>query len=335
VRAYIVGRAIWSRTHTETLAPACTEHASIQVAGTRRCDQIAVLKETRAGEKRVALVPSVADKLVKLGAAVFMQAGAGDASRMPDSAFGNVTLVASAGELVPDADIVLAVQPPPSTPCGDADGCHPHLLRPCRREPELVAVLVERRLTCFAMERVPRIPRAQAMDALSSQAALAGYYAGLLGATTSPHPARMTTAVGALRPATVLVMGLGVAGLQPSHGASAGRRRGRLRRETGDREHACRSARSSSIRGSMPAAPRYARELTEPEKAKVAEVLTSHISRADLIITRPPCPGERRPTHRQVTGRGHEGGCRHRRPGCRKRRQLRADAPGRPRRWAR
>ena len=261
--------------------------------------KIAVLKETRAGEKRVALVPGVVDKLVKLGATVSMQTGAGEASRMPDAAFGNVTLVADAAELVRDADLVLAVQPPSldSVRAMRAGAILISFIH-AAREPELLKLLVERGLTCFAMERVPRIPRAQAMDALSSQAALAGYYAGLLGAT---HLARilprMTTAVGALRPATVLVMGLGVAGLQA---IATVRRLGAVvegydvRPET--REQAI-SVGAKFVDTGVDArgSGGYARELTEAEKAQVAEVLTHHISQADLIITTASVPGRTAP----------------------------------------
>jgi H+-translocating NAD(P) transhydrogenase subunit alpha len=261
--------------------------------------KIAVLKETRAGERRVALVPGVVDKLVKLGATLAMEAGAGEASRMPDSAFRNVALVGDAAELVRDADIVLAVQPPSlDTVRAMRAGAVLICFVQAAREPELIQVLLERGLTCFAMERVPRIPRAQAMDALSSQAALAGYYAALLGAT---HLARilprMTTAVGALRPATVLVMGLGVAGLQAIatvHRLGAVVEGYDVRPET--REHAI-SVGAKFVDTGVDArgAGGYARELTEPEKAKVAAVLTSHISNADLIITTASVPGRTAP----------------------------------------
>ena len=177
---------------------------------------IAVLKETRANERRVALVPVVADKLTKLGAKLAMQSGSGDAVKLPDSAYKNVHFAANPQGLVSDADIVLSVQPP-SLEAVDAmkEGSVLISFIYAHKEIELVKKLAEKKITCFAMELVPRITRAQAMDALSSQAALAGYYAALLGAT---HLARilpmMTTAVGSIRPAKVLVMGLGVAGLQ-------------------------------------------------------------------------------------------------------------------------
>ena len=219
--------------------------------------KISVLKETRLEERRVALVPSVADKLVKLGAVLSVQSGAGDAANLPDAAFKNVVFVSDPRSLVGDADIVLAVQPPaPETVRAMKGGAILLSFVYANKEPALVDLLRQKNITSFAMERVPRISRAQAMDALSSQAALAGYYAALLGAT---HLARvfprMTTAVGSLRPATVLVMGLGVAGC----------RRSRPRIDSAPsskamtfgprpREKRLRSAQNSSIPASTPQA---------------------------------------------------------------------------------
>ena len=178
--------------------------------------KIAVLKETRPNERRVALVPAVADKLTKLGADIHMQSGAGDAVKLADSAYKNVTLNPDPIALVRDADVVLTVQPPESSVIeAMKEGAILVSFIYAHKESELTKRLRDRRITCFAMELVPRITRAQAMDALSSQAALAGYYAALLGATNLARILpMMTTAVGSIRPAKTLVMGLGVAGLQ-------------------------------------------------------------------------------------------------------------------------
>ena len=179
---------------------------------------VAVLKETQPHERRVALVPSVAPKLIKLGAKLHMQTGAGDAIKLADAAFKDVVFIEDRRALVGDADVVLAVQPP-ALDVVDAmkEGAILICFIYADKEPALVQRLLEKKITCFAMERVPRITRAQAMDALSSQSALAGYYAVQLGAT---HLARIlpkiTTAAGAIGPAKVLVMGLGVAGLEAS-----------------------------------------------------------------------------------------------------------------------
>lgn len=138
--------------------------------------KIAVLKETRPNEKRVAMVPAVADKLSKLGAEIHMQAGAGVAVKLADAAFKNVTFIADPAELVRDADVVVSVQPPDAAIIGAMKpGAILISFVYAHKEVELTKLLRDRHITTFAMELVPRITRAQAMDALSSQAALAGY----------------------------------------------------------------------------------------------------------------------------------------------------------------
>jgi NAD(P) transhydrogenase subunit alpha len=261
--------------------------------------KIAVLKETRAHERRVALVPSVADKLTRLGAALCMQAGAGAAVMLADAAFKDVAIAATAAEAVRDADIVMSVQPPePDVVAAMKPGavllCFVH----AQREIEFVRLLRDRQITCFAMELVPRISRAQAMDALSSQAALAGYYAALLGAT---HLARilpmMTTAVGSIRPAKALVMGLGVAGLQA---LATARRLGAVtegydvRPETREQAESL-GAKFVDTGVDARGAGGYARELTPEEKEKISGVITRHIQAADLIITTAAIPGRPSP----------------------------------------
>jgi H+-translocating NAD(P) transhydrogenase subunit alpha len=260
---------------------------------------IAVLKETRANERRVALVPVVADKLTKLGAKLAMQSGSGDAVKLPDSAYKNVHFAANPQGLVSDADIVLSVQPP-SLEAVDAmkEGSVLISFIYAHKEIELVKKLAEKKITCFAMELVPRITRAQAMDALSSQAALAGYYAALLGAT---HLARilpmMTTAVGSIRPAKVLVMGLGVAGLQA---LATARRLGAMtegydvRPETKEQAESL-GAKFVDTGVDARGEGGYARELTQEEKDKIASVVTKHIQQADVVITTAAIPGRPSP----------------------------------------
>ncbi|MGH9486522.1 MAG: NAD(P) transhydrogenase subunit alpha [Terriglobales bacterium] len=240
--------------------------------------KVAVLKETRAGEARTAMVPAVGAQLEKLGAEISWQADA-----------------AAAG----GADLVLGVQPPGAAIVG--------AMRPgailisfiyAQQNPALAAALRDRQITCFAMELVPRISRAQPLDALSSQAALAGYYAVLLGAThlTRVLP-RMTTAAGVIRPATALVMGLGVAGLQA---IATLRRLGAVieaydvRPETKEEAESLGAkfvATGVDARGEGG----YARELTSEEREKIDAAITSHIQRADLIITAAAVPGRRSP----------------------------------------
>jgi NAD(P) transhydrogenase subunit alpha len=261
--------------------------------------KIAVLKETRPNERRVAMVPAVADKLVKLGAEIHMQAGAGDAVKLPDSAFKNATFSNNVNELVANADIVVAVQPPNvETVRAMRDGAVLISFVYAHKEIELTKLLRDKKITCFAMELVPRISRAQAMDALSSQAALAGYYSALLGATNLARILpMMTTAVGSVRPAKTLVMGLGVAGLQA---LATARRLGAMtegydvRPETKEQAESL-GAKFVDTGVDARGAGGYARELTQEEKDKIASVVTKHIQSADIIITTAAIPGRPSP----------------------------------------
>lgn len=261
--------------------------------------KIAVLKETRANERRVALVPVVADKLAKLGATLSVQTGAGDLVKLPDAAFKNVHFAANPQGLVSDADIVLAVQPP-SIEAVEAmkEGSILISFIYAHKEIELVKKLRDKKITCFAMELVPRITRAQAMDALSSQAALAGYYGALLGATSIARMMPMTTfATGSIRPGTVLVMGVGVAGLS----AIATARRIGAKVEGYDVrpevKEQVESLGAKFIDTGVDARGEggYARELTTEEKEKIAAVVTKHIQSADIIITTAAIPGRPSP----------------------------------------
>ncbi|NRQ41169.1 NAD(P) transhydrogenase subunit alpha [Rheinheimera sp. YQF-2] len=261
--------------------------------------KIAVLMESRPGEKRVALVPAVADKLSKLGCNISMLSGAGLNSKLPDNAYNSVEIAATEQHLLADADIVLAVQPPKLAEVA--------LLKPGsillsfiypHKEAELTRLLCEKNITCFAMEQVPRISRAQAMDALSSQAALAGYYAALMAATTlSRILPMMTTAVGSIRPARCLVMGLGVAGLQA---LATARRLGAItegydvRPETKEQAESL-GAKFVDTGVDARGEGGYARELTPEEKDKIAGVVTRHIQQADIVITTAAIPGRPSP----------------------------------------
>ena len=261
--------------------------------------KIAVLKETRANERRVALVPAVADKLVKLGCEIHMQTDAGAASRIPDAAYKNVHFAANPQGLVADADIVVAVQPPDmSVVDAMKDGSILLSFVYAHKEPELSKLLRDKKITCFAMELVPRITRAQAMDALSSQAALAGYYGALLGATSIARMMPMTTfATGSIRPGTILVMGVGVAGLS----AIATARRIGAKVEGYDVrpevKEQVESLGAKFIDTGVDARGEggYARELTQEEKDKIAAVVTKHIQAADIIITTAAIPGRPSP----------------------------------------
>ena len=260
---------------------------------------VAVLKETQPHERRVALVPSVALKLIKLGAKLHMQSGAGDAIKLTDRAFKDVAFIDDRHALVSDADVVLAVQPPAlDVISAMKEGAILISFVYANKETALVQRLLDRKITCFAMERVPRITRAQSMDALSSQSALVGYYAVQLGAT---HLARIlpkiTTAAGAIGPAKVLVMGLGVAGLEAiatAHRLGAVVEGYDVRPET---QEQALSLGAKFVETGVDARGKggYARELTAEEKSKVTAVLTRHVQQADLIITTAAIPGRPSP----------------------------------------
>ena len=260
---------------------------------------VAVLKETQPHERRVALVPSVAVRLVKLGAQLHMQAGAGRAVHLPDSAYQDVAFSDDRSALVATADVVLAVQAPAlEVVAAMQAGAILICFIDAHQDKVLVRQLLQHRITCFAMQRIPRITRAQAMDALSSQSALAGYYAVLLGAT---HLARIlpkiTTAAGVIGPARVLVMGLGMAGLEA---IATARRLGAVvegydvRPET---EEQALSLGATFVATGVDARGKggYARELSAEEKTKVDAVLTRHIQQADLVITTAAIPGRPSP----------------------------------------
>lgn len=270
---------------------------------------VAVLKETLLHERRVALVPSVTGKLIKLGAKLHMQSDAGAAIKLSDAAFKDVAFMTDRVALVRDADVVLAVQPPDPDVIGAMkEGAILISFVYAENEKALVQRLLDRKITCFAMERVPRITRAQAMDALSSQSALAGYYAIAMGMT---HMARVlpkiTSAAGVIGPAKVLVMGLGVAGLEA---IATAQRLGAvvegydIRPATKDQ---ALSLGATFVDTGVDATGEggYARALTSEEKIKVEAALTKHIQGSDLIITTAAIPGRPSPkliSNAQVAG---------------------------------
>jgi NAD(P) transhydrogenase subunit alpha len=260
---------------------------------------VAILKETQTHERRVALVPSVIPKLIKLGAKLNMQTGAGEAINLPDAAYPDVKFFADRRELVKDADVVLSVNAPAlEVISAMKEGAILVSFVYEHKDPALLHQLLARKITCFAMERVPRITRAQSMDALSSQSALAGYFAVQLGATLLARILpKITTAAGAIGPARVLVLGLGVAGLEA---VATARRLGAVvegydaRAETKEQ---IESLGATFVATGVDATGKggYARELTPTEKAKTAAVLTQHIQRSDLIVTTAAIPGKAAP----------------------------------------
>ncbi len=260
---------------------------------------VAVLKETQPHERRVALVPALISKLTLLGARLHMQSGAGDAGGLLDGDFHDVVIQTDRAAMVSVADVVLAVQAPA---IAVIEAMQEGAVLICFVNPihdaELIKHLLARRITCFAIASIPRVTRAQSMDALSSQAALSGYYAVLLGATHLPRVLpKVTTAAGTIGPAKVLVMGLGVAGLEA---VATAHRLGALvegydvRPDTAEQ---IASLGASFVSTGVDATGKggYARALTAAESAKIDKVLTSHIQDADLIITTAAIPGHRSP----------------------------------------
>lgn len=263
---------------------------------------IAVLRERKTGERRVAMVPSVVAKLTRLGAEVTIESDAGEAATFSNDAYAGVRIESETDALIREADIVLGVQAPARE---IVDAMKPGALLICQLnaiDADIARSLLAQKISTFAMERIPRISRAQSMDVLSSQAALAGYYAPLLGAVHMPRILpMMTTAVGSLRAARVLVMGLGVAGLSAlatAHRLGAVTEGYDVRPETKEQ---AQSLGAKFVETGVDARGDggYARELTGEEKAKVQSVLGQHISQADMIVTTASVPG--RPAPRLIS----------------------------------
>ncbi len=260
---------------------------------------IGVLKETVRGENRVAVVPEVAARLAALGARLLVERGAGYSARFPDTLFKDVGFADSADAVLAACDLLLTVQPPsPEVAARLKPGAVLVGFLAPHAQPALVRALKDRRITSFAMELVPRISRAQSMDALSSQAAVAGYKAVLLaaGALDKFYP-MLTTAAGTIRPATVLVIGAGVAGLQA---IATARRLGAV-----VEAYDVRSATREQIRSLgakfvetgvvAEGAGGYARELTAEEKQKQQIALDDRIAAADCVISTAGVPGRPAP----------------------------------------
>ena len=267
--------------------------------------RIAVPKETAPDERRVALVPEVVQKLVKGGASVGVEAGAGAAAFYPDPAYAaaGAEIVADRTKLLSTADLVVRVQPPPVAEV--------RLLRPKTvvvglmnpsRNLDGVAALRDAQATAFALELVPRITRAQVMDVLSSQATAAGYQAVLLAAELSPKFLPMlTTAAGTIRPAKVLILGAGVAGLMA---IATARRLGAVveaydvRRAAGEQVRSL-GAKFLELAINAEGQGGYARELTAEEKAMEQAMVAKAVAEADIVITTANIPG--RPAPRLVS----------------------------------
>jgi H+-translocating NAD(P) transhydrogenase subunit alpha len=260
---------------------------------------IGALRESAPLETRVSVVPEVAAKYAKEGARILIERGAGERARFPDALYKDVTWAQSAADVLAQSDVLLSVQPPPVAQIGalKRSAVLIGFLQPHARAAE-VRALRERGITSFAMELVPRISRAQSMDALSSQAAIAGYKAVLIAASElQKFLPMLTTAAGTIRPAQVLVIGAGVAGLQA---IATARRLGAV-----VEAYDVRSATREQVKSlgakfvdtgvSAEGSGGYARELTAEERAKQQEVLDSRIAAADAVVTTAAVPGRAAP----------------------------------------
>lgn len=260
---------------------------------------IGIIKETGDGERRVAAVPDVVKRLTAQGAEFVIEAGAGAAAHIRDEDFAGGTIAASAAEVLSKANVVLMVRPPSAE---QINALQPGTVAVGFMQPyqdaDRVKLLAERKITSFAAELIPRISRAQSMDALSSQAAVAGYVCVLLAAEACPKffP-MMTYAAGTLRPAQVLVIGAGVAGLQA---IATAKRLGAIvtaydvRPETKEQIESL-GAKFVDTGVSAAGSGGYARELTDEEKQQQATKLAKAVAQVDALITTAAIPGKRAP----------------------------------------
>jgi NAD(P) transhydrogenase subunit alpha len=264
---------------------------------------IFVPKETTPGERRVALVPDAVSSLVKSGITVLVESGAGSEASFTDDVYikAGAQMVKEASNGYSQAQVVLKVQKPSSNEVG---------LLPLRclligflsppANPDLVKRLAEKQVTAFSMDAIPRIARAQMMDALSSQSTVAGYKAVLLAASSLPKffP-MMTTAAGTIAPAKVLVLGAGVAGLQA---IATARRLGAVV-EAFDVRPAVKEQVQSlgakfvemEIQEQTEDTSGYARQVSEDTHRRELELIQKHAREADIVISTALVPGSRAP----------------------------------------
>ena len=265
--------------------------------------KVAVVKETAPGERRVALVPEAVAKLIGAGLEVLVETGAGDGAWFPDAAYAEAgAAIVSRSELAAAADVILTVTRPDDALLG--------ALRPGQAvfgmlnplaDPAFAADLAARGVTAVSLDGLPRtLPRAQSMDALTSQANVAGYKAALVAATAfARFFPLLITAAGTARPAKVLVLGTGVAGLQA---IGTARRLGavvsaydvRPQTKTEVESLGATFIELTSV-GPAAGAGGYARDLTDEERQAQQAELIAHIARHDVVITTAQVPGRRPP----------------------------------------
>ena len=262
--------------------------------------RVAVPLEVKAGEKRVALVPDIINKLTRLGYEVVIESGAGDHSQGTDSAYTAAGATVVKGDVLGSADIVLSVQPLNAAQMATLkSGAITISFLSTVTAVDSIDAAIKAGVTAFSLELVPRISRAQSMDALTSQALCAGYRAVLVGAEMSPRffPLLMTAA-GTVTPAQVLVLGAGVAGLQA---IATARRLGAVVSAYDVRPSSADEVKSMGATfielelESLEGAGGYAREMTEERAAKQRELLTPYIAKSHVVITTAAVPGRTAP----------------------------------------
>ena len=270
--------------------------------------RIAVAKEIEANERRVALIPDVVSKLVKQGFEVWIESGAGEKALFNDSDYeaAGAKIISDTASLWREADILLKVSPPKQKEDGSAEidllkegSVYIGFLNPLAN-PSLAEQLAQRKVTAFSMEMIPRTTRAQSMDALSSQASIAGYKSVLIAAEALPkYFPMLTTAAGTIAPAKVFVMGAGVAGLQ----AIATARRLGAMVEAFDIRPAVKEEVQSlgakfvevKLDEETATAGGYAKEISEESKKRTQEAVTERVRNADVVITTAQVPGRKAP----------------------------------------
>jgi NAD(P) transhydrogenase subunit alpha len=262
--------------------------------------RIAVPKEIKPGEKRVALVPDIISKLIKSGHEVVIESGAGVAAEYSDKQFIDAGAEIKSGDVLSNSDVILSVQPltPSQIKSLKKGALTISFLSPVTASDSIEAA-VSNSITSLSLELVPRISRAQSMDALTSQALCAGYKASLIAAELSPKffPLLMTAA-GTVTPAKVIVLGAGVAGLQA---IATAKRLGAVVSAYDVRPSSADEVKSMGAKfislelEALEGAGGYAREMTEERAAKQRDLLTPYIAATDVLITTAAVPGRTAP----------------------------------------
>lgn len=263
---------------------------------------IGTIKETRAGENRVALSPDVVKNFVKQGFECVVESGAGILSNFPDEAYtkAGATMAANASDVLAKADVLVKVNAPADAEIAAMkEGSALISFIYHLTNAELIEKLNTKKLSVFSMDAIPRISRAQSMDALSSQANLAGYKAVLLGAHHSAKIFPMLmTAAGTITPAKVLIFGAGVAGLQA---IGTAKRLGAvvevtdIRPETKEQVESLGGKFISFVTGDVKIEGGYVKEAGEDTLKKQREILSKHLAAADVAITTALVPGRKAP----------------------------------------